>query len=222
MMESLRALAKRLQTALKQLPAKDTVIQPDGGYLYDLRNGGLILCVCPDKWRNGDTVRVSIPYIIVHNKRIAVPESLFMAEDDGTGEDTLIDFINSQWTDDIAQVQPLKPKRRVKSLHGKFPKLLTDIVCTLDELYAMGLTTDALPDDVADYEMAVWLRKIVGDAVKSVDKYYAFLDRVRRRAEESKFSEMDYDDAIIKLEMNHNKIYNFLESYKLLLSSKEV
>lgn len=221
MKESLRALAKRLKTTLKDAPAKDTSIQPNGGLLYEMRKGGLVLCVCPDRWKSGDTIRVTIPYIIVHGKKVSSPESLYMAEDDGTGEDALVEFINASWTDNLEDVQPIKPKRRVKCLNGKFPKMLIDIACTLEELYAMGLSTDGLPKDIADYEMAVWLRKLAGDTLKDAEKYYAFLDRARRRSDESEFNKADYDDAVIKLETNYNKIYTFLDSYNFLLPPKE-
>lgn len=221
MKDALHAMAKRLQTTVKAAPTKDTCIQPNGGLLYEMRNGGLILCLCPDKWRNGDTIRVSIPYIIVHGKKVSVPEALYMAEDDGTGEDALIEFVGKHWTDNLEDIQPIKPKRKVKSLNGKFPKMLIDIVCTLEEMYDMGVSTSSLPDDIADYEMAVWLRKLVGDTVKDAEKYYAFLDKVRLRVEESEFNKADYDDVVIKLETNYNKIYNFLDSYNFLLPQKE-
>lgn len=222
MKASLCALAKRLNTAVKEPPIRDTSIQPNGALLYEMRNGGLILCICPDRWRNGDTIRVSIPYIIAHGKKIVVPESLWAAEDDGTGEDALVDFINANWTDKLEDVQPLKPKRKVKSPNGRFPKMLIDIVCVLEELYAMGLTTDGLPDGVADYEMAVWLRKLVGDAVKDAEKYYTFLDRARQRVEASEFNKADYDDVVIKLETHCNKIYEFLNKRNFLLPAKGV
>jgi hypothetical protein len=33
---------------------------------------------------------------------------------------------------------------------------------------------------------------------------------------------MSYDDAVAKLEINYNKIYGFLDKYKLLSPPKEV
>jgi hypothetical protein len=222
MKESLQALAKRLQTSIKTAPAKDTAIQPHGAPLYEMRNGGLILCICPDSWKTGDSVRLTIPYIIVHSKKINVPKPYYAAEDDGTGEDTLVAFIDENWTDKLEDIQQIKPKRRVKSLNGTFPKILIDIICTLEAIYGMGLTTDGLPEDIADYEMAVWLRKLVGDTVKDVDKYYAFLDTTKQRIEASEFNGMGYDTAVVKLEINYNKVYDFLIAYKLLLPIKEV
>lgn len=223
MKTAIRALAKRLNAPLKSQVGKDHSFKPAEAFLIEMRNGGLILCYVADaRQKIEDGIRITIPYIIVHNKRINVPETLFMDEDDGTGEDTLADFINNNWTDKIEDIQPIKPKRKVKSLNGTFPILLIEIVCILEELYEMGLTADSLPNDIADYEMAVWLRKIVGDAVKDKDKYYAFLDKVKGRVDTSTFHKKDYDETVLELELRHNKIYEFLNNYQFLSIRKEI
>jgi hypothetical protein len=217
MMESLKAFAKSRQTALRPNPAKDMAIG-SGARLFELHDGALVLCFSPDTWKTGDTVRISIPYIIVHGKRIDVPQDLWAAEDDGTGEDALAEFVEKHWT---AEPERPKRKRKVKCLNGAFPPLLIDVVCTLEELYALGLTAGGVAEDAADYEIAVWLRKLAGDTLKSAEKYYAFLDKVRKRTAESELNGQDYDTAVNGLELNHNKAYNFLQSRNLLLAPKE-
>jgi len=217
MMESLKSIAASRQTSVKQAPAKDMAFGT-GARLYEMHDGGLVLCFSADRWKPGDTVRISIPYIIVRDKKIAVPKDLWTAEDDGTGEDVLVEFIEKHWTDGYERP---KRKRKLKSLNGAFPPLLIDVVHTLEELSAMGLTADGLSEDVADYEAAVWLRKLAGDTLKSAEKYYEFLDSVRNRVETSELNGMDYESAVVRIELRHPKIYAFLNSRGFLSTPKD-
>lgn len=179
-----------------------------------------LICWCEDKMPRGYTgeMYVTVPYIILLGTKILAVDSQFA---DVPNEEKLEAFLRTFWAGHPEVIETPKV-RKTRSAVGLFPKLLTDIVSTLEEFYQIGMSTTMFDGkDIPDYAMPIWLKRAVAVNLKETETYYDFLDRVRERSEKMALHTLKYEDAVEWLRENNVKIYEFMNGRGYFLNQEK-
>ena len=226
--EFLASLAEGWNSKTNKTPkGKDLSLHPDKARVYEFK-GGLTICCCWDDVRKpkGQETEfyLTIPYIIVDGRKIEVDKSQFTQDDNGEGRTNLKKFVEQFWTGNPAPVKTATTRQKKGEIdNSKFPKLLIDLISTLETFYETGLSHENLGNktEIPDYEMCVWLRQIAGNTLKDAEQFYAFLDDAREKSEKSTYNGMAFDDAVVLLQSEKPAIYKFLNECGYLARVEE-